>query len=85
MGDITEIVPELHSVVTEDPLMVLFYFLNKFIYIMFLLLAVLGFRCCMRAFSSCGKRGLLFVVVHGPLVAVASLVAKHRLWARGLQ
>ena len=32
-----------------------------------------------RAFSSCGERGLLFVEVRGLLVAVASLVAEHRL------
>ena len=30
-----------------------------------------------RAFSSCGERGLLFVAVHGLLIAVASLVAEH--------
>ena len=37
----------------------------------------------MLAFSSCRERGLLFVVVHGLLIAVASLVAEHGLWARG--
>ena len=31
----------------------------------------------MRAFSSCDERGLLFVVVRGLLIAVASLVAEH--------
>ena len=31
-----------------------FFFLNKFIY---LFLAVLGLRYCVRAFSSCGERG----------------------------
>ena len=46
---------------------------------MYLFLAVLGFRCCAQAFSSCGEWGLLFVAVHGLLVAVASLVAEHRL------
>ena len=45
----------------------------------YLFLAVLGLRCCTRAFSSCGERGLLFVAVHGLLIAVASLVAEHRL------
>ena len=39
-----------------------------------LFLAVLSLCCCMRAFSSCGKRGLLFIAVHGLLIAVASLV-----------
>ena len=38
----------------------------------YLFLAVLGVRCCKRAFSSCGERGLPFVVVHGLLIAVAS-------------
>ena len=40
-------------------------------------LAALGLRCCTRAFSSCGERGLLFVEVCGLLIAVASLVAKR--------
>ena len=30
-------------------------------------------------FSCCGERGLLFVAVRGLLIAVASLVAEHRL------
>ena len=47
----------------------LFVCLYKFIY---LFLAVLGLHCCARAFSSCGKRGLLFVAVRGLLPAVAS-------------
>ena len=45
----------------------------------FFFLAVLGLRCCTRAFSSCGEQGLLFVAVHGLLIAVASLVVEHRL------
>ena len=28
-------------------------------------MAALGLRCCVRAFSSCGKRGLLFTAVSG--------------------
>ena len=39
----------------------------------------LGLRCCVPAFSSCGDWGLLFVVVHGLLIEVASLVAEQRL------
>ena len=35
-------------------------------------MAMLGLRCCMRAFSSCSERGLLFIVVHRLLIAVAS-------------
>ena len=53
-------------------------FLKKRLFI-YLLLAALGLRCCAQAFSSCGERGLLFVVVHGLLTAAASLVAEHGL------
>ena len=44
-----------------------------------LFLAVVGLRCCTEAFSSFGERGLLFVVVSGLLIVVASLVAEHGL------
>ena len=47
-------------------------------------MAVLGLHFCVRAFSSCGKRGPLFIVVHRPLTIAASLVAEHRLQTRGL-
>ena len=40
---------------------------------------MLGLRFCARAFSSCSKRGLLFIVVRGPLTVAASLVAENRL------
>ena len=43
------------------------------------LLAALGLHCCAWAFSSCGERGLLFLLVRRLLIAVASLVAEHRL------
>ena len=55
-----------------------FFYIYTYIYI-YLFWAVLGLRCCTRAFSSCGKRGLLFVAVRGLLIAMASLVAEHRL------
>ena len=45
----------------------------------YLFLAALGLHCCARAFSSCGEWGLLLVAVRGLLIAVASLVAEHRL------
>ena len=48
-------------------------------------LSALGLLCCAQAFSSCGKRGLLFVVVRGLLTVVASLVAGHGLQVRRLQ
>ena len=54
------------------------YFCNSLFYL-FLFLALLGLRFCVRAFSSCGKRGPLFIAVRGPLTIVASLVAEHRL------
>ena len=57
------------------PRYLFFFFFNYFIY---LFLAALGLRCCAQAFSSCGERGLLFVVVCG-LIAVAFLVAEHGL------
>ena len=44
-----------------------------------LFLVVLGLRCCVWAFSSCGERGLLFTGVRRLLIAVASLVAEHGL------
>ena len=42
----------------------------------YLFLAELGLCCWARAFSSCSEQGLLFVVVHGLLIAVASLVER---------
>ena len=70
-----------------------FFFFNLFF--IYLFLAVLGLRFCARAFSSCSKRGPLFIAVRGPLfiavrgplfiavrgplTVVASRVAEHRL------
>ena len=45
-------------------------------------MAVLGLRFCARAFSSCGKRGPLFIAVRGPLTIAVSLVAEDRLQTR---
>ena len=50
--------------------------LEKNVFFFLYFLAVLGLHCCARAFSSCGERGLLFVAVHGLLMAVASPVAE---------
>ena len=64
---------EIKAVLLEK----LFFFkINLFIY---LFVAELGLCCCARAFSSCGELELLFVAVCRFLVAVASLVAEHRL------
>ena len=62
---------------------VLFFFLILFLFI-YLFMAVLGLRFCARAFSSCGKRGPLFIAVRGLLTIAASLVAEHRLQTRRL-
>ena len=58
----------------------IFFYLFIFIY---LFLAVFGLRCCTQAFSSYGKWGLLFVVVHRLLIAGASLCCGT--WALGVQ
>ena len=61
----------------------LFFFKGVGLFI-YLFMAVLGLRFCARAFSSCGKRGPLFIAVHGPLTVVGSLVVEHRLQTRRL-
>ena len=61
----------------NSPGMPFFFFLiNLFIY---LFMAALGLNCCALAFSSCGERGLLFVVVCRLRITVASLVVEHGL------
>ena len=51
----------------------LFFFFNFYLFI-YLFMAVLGLHFCERAFSSCGKRGPLFIAVRGPLTIAAPLV-----------
>ena len=53
-----------------------FFFFFRFSY---LVLVTLGLCCCAQTFSSCRKRGLLFVVVCELLIEVASLVVEHGL------
>ena len=65
----------MSTIPKANPLKILF---------IYLFLVTLGFRCCARAFSSCGQRGLLFVVVCGLLIALASFVAEHGLQVRRL-
>ena len=75
-----------------DSLLALFFLIFTYIYRMlfssflfiYLFMAVLCLRFCARAFSSCGKRGPLFIAVRGPLTIAASLVAEHRLQTRRL-
>ena len=50
-----------------------------FFFFFFFFLAALGLRGCARAFSTCGEQGLLFIVVRGLLIVVASLVVEHGL------
>ena len=54
-------------------------------------MAVLGLRFRARAFSSCGKRGPLFIAVRGPLTIAASRCGAQapeaqaqQLWLTGL-
>ena len=64
-----------------------FFFLDwalGFYLFIYLFMAVLGLCFRERASSSCGKRGPLFITVHGPLTIAASLVAEHRLQTRRL-
>ena len=61
----------------------LLFLLFIYLFILFFL-AVLGLRFCVRAFSSCGERGPLFIAVRGPLTIAASLVAERSLQTRRL-
>ena len=66
----------------------LFYFIFYFFIKLFYLFTFgcIGYSLLRAgAFSSCGEPGLLFVAVHGLLVAVASSAAEHGLYVRGLQ
>ena len=65
----------------------LFFFNNSFFFFfnfIYLFMAVLGLRFCVRAFSSCGKWGPLFIAVRRRLTIAASLVVEHRLQTRRL-
>ena len=76
-----------HVMLATGSLIYLHFRINQlfiFIYLFFLFLAVLGLRFCARAFSSCGKRGPLFIAVQRPLTIAASLVVEHRFQTRRL-
>ena len=45
-------------------------------------MAALGLCYCVQVFSSCSERGLLFVAVHGLVIAVASRCGAWALGAR---
>ena len=53
----------------------LIHLFEKFI-IIIIFLAAVGLHCCIRAFSSCSRLALLFIVVHWLLIVVASVVAQ---------
>ena len=66
-----------------------FFFFKNFTLFIFWLCWV--FRFCARAFSSCGKRGPLFIAVRGPLTIAASRCGAQapdaqaqQLWHTGL-
>ena len=64
---------------TRSDLAILSLFLKKNKFYLFIYVAAMGLHCCVRAFSSCGKWGLLFIVVPGLLTVVASHVEEYRL------
>ena len=68
---LTHLEQDCQSISFLDISYFLFY---KFIY---LFMAALGLHCCVWAFSSCSKWGLLFIVVCSLLTVVTSLVEKH--------
>ena len=65
------------QLVTTRSIFIVLNFL--FIYILKFFLAALGLCCSAWAFSSFGEWGLLFIVVHGHLIVVASLVVEQGL------
>ena len=63
----------------EEACIVVVVFL-RFIYLLNLFcFGCAGLCCCTWTFSSCSGQGLRFTAVQGLLIAVASLVAEHRL------
>ena len=64
--------------------LVFFVCLFVLIYLFLFIYGCVGLRFCARAFSSCGKRGPLFIVVWGPPTIAASPAAEHRLQTRRL-
>ena len=66
-----------------------FFFLELFFFFSFLIFFIYFWLCgvfvfCARAFSSCGKRGPLFIAVRGPPTVAASPAAEHRPQTRRL-
>ena len=61
----------------QDQVCIVFFFNFYFILFVYIWLHWV-FDAAHALFSSCGEWGLLFVAVHGLLIAVASLVAEHK-------
>ena len=62
-----------------------FFLRNSFIIYLFIYFWLCWVFVSVRGlFSSCGKRGPLFIAVRGPLTIAASLVAEHKLQTRRL-
>ena len=59
----------------------LFFFFLINLFILFIYFWLLGLHGCVRAFSSCGEQGLLFIAVRGLLIAVASRCGARALGA----
>ena len=77
--------PLLHTLSSVYSLWIFFYygtrFLRKCPYVIYLIFGCPGPCCWAWAFSGCSEQGLLFIEVCRLLIAMASLVAEHRLWA----
>ena len=82
----------IYTFLTTANLCFVLFFNSYFIYLFIFIFGCVGSSVRARAFSSCGKRGPLFIAVrgplfiavHGPLTIAASLVAEHRLQTRRL-
>ena len=61
------------------PLEATAFFFNFFINLFFIFACAGSFVALSRAFSSCGRQGLLFAAEHGLPIAVASLAVEKRL------
>ena len=60
------------------------FYLFIYLFFLFLFFGCVGSSVRARAFSSCGKRGPLFIAARGPLTIAAPPVAGHRLQTRRL-
>ena len=74
------IVVLISAVQQSDSVFFLFFIFIATLFIYLFIFGCVGSLLLRVGFlSSCSERGLLFIVVRGLLIAVASLVAEHRL------